>query len=475
MKPFHGCVDRESRERELTENQPFMEEEVIESTLDVIRAALKIGRIGDAIEALSRLHPADRAEAFSELDGAAQSKILPRLDIPATADLLEELEDDQAAGVAENLSTERLASVRDEMKPDDAADILGDLPPETAAKALAKMDDAEDVIPLLEHPDETAGGLMTTWLFTLQPNETASHAIEKLRTTELEQEDPYYLYVVDEGEKLVGVVGLRDLVIAAPSSRVVEFMDPNVRFATAGTDQEDVARLMARYDLSALPVVDNMGKLLGVITVDDVVDVLEEEATEDIYRLANLSDADLNIDSPVSLSVRRRLPWLYLSTLTALFASWVISNFEGIFEQVAVLAVFQSVVAGMGGNAGTQSLAIAVRAIALGEVALKDIWRTVTKEIATGIIQGASVGLLAGLGVFLWRGNPWLGLILGLALIGNMLVAVVVGTVVPLILKALRQDPALASAVLVTAVTDSVGFAIFLGLASLLLPMLTMR
>jgi magnesium transporter len=252
-------------------------------------------------------------------------------------------------------------------------------------------------------------------------------------------------------------------------------MDPEVKYATTGIDQEDVARLIARYDLSALPVVDEVGKLLGVITVDDVVDVLEEEATEDIYRLARLSDADLNIDSPVSLSVRRRLPWLFLSTLTALFASWVISNFEGIIEQVAVLAVFQSVVAGMGGNAGTQSLAIAVRAIALGEVALKDIWRTIAKEIATGIIQGASVGLFAGLGVYLWRGNPWLGLILGLALIGNMLIAVIVGTMVPLILKALRQDPALASAVLVTAVTDSVGFAIFLGLATVLLPMLTVR
>ncbi len=452
-----------------------MEEELIESTLDEIRTALKAGRIAEAISALTRLHPADRAEAFSELDGEAQSTILPRLDIPATADLLEELEDEEAADVAENLSTKRLADVLDEMEPDEAADVLGDLPPETAARALAEMDDAEEVIPLLEHPDETAGGLMTTWLVTLQPYETASQAIEKLRTAELEEEGPYYLYVIDADQKLVGVVGMRDLVIAAPATRVIDFMDPEVKYATAGIDQEDVARLMSRYDLSALPVVDEVGKLLGVITVDDVVDVLEEEATEDIYRLARLSDADLNIDSPVSLSVRRRLPWLFLSTLTALFASWVISNFEGIFEQVAVLAVFQSVVAGMGGNAGTQSLAIAVRAIALGEVALKDIWRTMAKEVATGIIQGASVGFLAGLGVYLWRGNPWLGLILGLALIGNMLIAVIVGTMIPLVLKALRQDPALASAVLVTAVTDSVGFAIFLGLATVLLPMLTVR
>jgi magnesium transporter len=268
-------------------------------------------------------------------------------------------------------------------------------------------------------------------------------------------------------------VGLRDLVIADPKTRIIKIMDPDVKYATTGIDQEDVARMMAHYDISALPVVDDDGKLLGVITVDDVVDVLEAEATEDIYRLAHLSDADLSIDSPVALSVRRRLPWLYLNTLTAMFAAWVISNFEGIFEQVAVLAVFQGVVAGMGGNAATQSLALSVRAIALGEIALKDIWRTIAKEAITGIIQGVSVGLVVGFGVYLWRGNPWLGVILALAVFANMLVAVIVGTTIPLILKALRQDPALASAVLVTAVTDSVGFAIFLGLATLLLPLLT--
>jgi magnesium transporter len=452
-----------------------MEEQLIDDTLEKIRIALQSGRVNDAITALIQLHPIDRADAFSELDDQAQSAILPRLDIPSTADLLEELEDDEAADVAENLSTERLAEVLDEMEPDEAADVLGDLPPETAALALAEMDDIDEVLPLLSHPDETAGGLMTTWLVTLHPSETAAEAIDKLRSAELEEEGPYYLYVVDEIDRLVGVVGLRDLVIAEPNTQVQAFMDPDVKSATTGIDQEDVARLMSRYDLTALPVVDDEGKLLGTITVDDVVDVIEEEATEDIYRLANLHDADLAIDSPISISVRRRLPWLYLSTLTAFFASWVISNFESIYEQVAVLAVFQSIVAGMGGNAGTQSLAIAVRAIALGEISIKDIWRTIFKEALTGIIQGVSVGILVGVGVYLWRGSPWLGLIIGLALIGNMLIAVIVGTLIPLVLKTLRQDPALASSALVTAVTDSAGFAIFLGLATLLLPFLTKR
>jgi magnesium transporter len=221
-----------------------------------------------------------------------------------------------------------------------------------------------------------------------------------------------------------------------------------------------------------MPVIDEAGVLQGVITHDDLVDVLEDEATEDIYRLANVPDPDLTIDSPVRTSVRRRLPWLYLNTLTALFAAWVISNFEGLFQQVAVLAVFQSVVAGMGGNAATQSLAIIVRAIALGEVSSREAWRPVLNQVASGIIQGVAVGVVVGLGVYAWKGNAFLGLIMGLALIGNIIVAAIVGTLTPLGLKALNLDPALASSVLVTAVTDSVGFALFLGLATIFLPQL---
>jgi magnesium transporter len=209
-----------------------------------------------------------------------------------------------------------------------------------------------------------------------------------------------------------------------------------------------------------------------MITHDDLVDVIEAEATEDIYRLANVADADLTIDSPMGLTLRRRLPWLYLSAATALFASWVISIFESIIAQVAILAVFQSVVAGLGGNTATQSLAIIVRAIALGEMETQRAWRTILKEGLTGLIQGLFVGAVVGFGVYLWKGNLALGVILGLALVGNMLVAGAFGALVPLALKALKQDPALASSVLVTTVTDSVGFALFLGMAALLLPYL---
>ncbi len=439
---------------------------MIDATLEAIRTALEANHVEEAIAALTDLHPVDRAEAFADLDDQDQAVILPKLDINDTADLLEELDDEEAADVAETLSTPFLADILDAMEPDEAADVLGDLPPRLAADALAEMEDSEDVIPLLVFPDETAGGLMTTHLLTLAPEITAAQAIEYLRQTTLGSETPYYLYVVEQNSKLLGVVGLRDLVIADPNRRIIEIMDTDVISAKTDLDQEDVARLMIRYDLAAMPVVDDAGSLRGVITYDDLIDVVEDEATEDIYRLANVPDSDLSFDSPIGLSVRRRLPWLFLSGITALFASWVISQFESLIAQVALLAAFLSVVAGLGGNTATQTLAIIVRAIALDEIEPRDVWRTLTKEAAVGLLEGLFIGAAAAVGVYLWTGNEILGLVLGLALVGNMILATVIGTLVPLILKWLGADPALASTVLVTAVTDSVGFALFLGLAS---------
>ena len=439
---------------------------MIDATLEAIRTALEANRVEEAIAALTHLHPVDRAEAFADLDDQDQAAILPKLDINDTADLLEELDDEEAADVAETLSTPFLADILDAMEPDEAADVLGDLPPRLAADALAEMEESANVIPLLVFPDETAGGLMTTHLLTLAPEITTAEAIEYLRQTTLGSDTPYYLYVVEKNYKLLGVVGLRDLVIADPKRRIREIMDPDVISAKTDLDQEDVARLMIRYDLAAMPVVDDAGSLRGVITYDDLVDVIEDEATEDIYRLANVPDSDLSFDSPIGLSVRRRLPWLLLSGITALFASWVISQFESLIAQVALLAAFLSVVAGLGGNTATQTLAIIVRAIALDEIEPRDAWRTLTKEAVVGLFQGLFIGAAAAVGVYLWTGNEVLGLVLGLALVGNMILATVIGTLVPLILRRLGADPALASTVLVTAVTDSVGFALFLGLAS---------
>ncbi len=449
-----------------------MEQPLIDAALERVRAALEAGRVDEAITALTSLHPADRAEAFADLPQDDQEEIFPRLSTEAAADLLEELEPEDAAEAAGQLSPANLADVLDEMEPDEAADVLGDLPPEQAASALAEMEDADEVIPLLAHPDDTAGGLMTSEFYALRRQTTAQIAIDFLRHQRPSIEMPYYLYVVDRNQKLIGIVGLRDLIAAEPQTTIETIMRRDVASVPAGTDQEEVARRMSKYDLAAMPVVDNDGRLVGVINHNDIVDVIEEEATEDIYRLANVSDGDLQVFSPVRMSVGRRLPWLLVNLFTAFLAASVISLFEATIAKLAVLAVFQSIVAGQGGNAGTQTLAMMVRGLALGEIEFKDAWRAMAREAGIGLIHGLAVGVCVAIGAWLWRGIPVLGLVIGLAMIGNMIAAGIAGTLVPLTLKAFKLDPALASAVIVTTVTDCVGFGLFLGLATLWLPYL---
>jgi magnesium transporter len=325
---------------------------------------------------------------------------------------------------------------------------------------------------LLAYGDETAGGLMTPEFFALRGTMTAAQALAFVRQQDPEGEAPYYLYVVDGDDKLVGVVGLRALIGAAPDTHIEQIMHRDLRTVPVGTDQEEVANLMTKYSLIALPVVDAQGRLAGVIRSRDIATVIEEEATEDIYRLSNVSDGDLTVWSPVKVTVSRRLPWLFLNMGTAFLAASVVNAFQNTIAQLAVLAAFQSIVAGQGGNAGTQTLAIMVRGLALGEIELRDIGPALLREIGIGALHGLAIGLAVGLIAWVWQGIPVLGLVIGLAMLGNLLAAAAAGTLVPLTLKALKLDPALASAVLVTTVTDCVGFGLFLGLATAFLPLL---
>jgi magnesium transporter len=311
---------------------------------------------------------------------------------------------------------------------------------------------------------------MTTEFIAFVKSSTTAEAIDRLREISPDASMPYYIFVIEENNQLVGITGLRELVICPADTMIQEIMDPEVIAVEAWTDQEEVAQVMITYDLSALPVLNQQGELVGVITHDDILDVIQEEATEDIYRLANVSDFELEPESTVREQLKGRLPWLLLNTGTALFASWVISNFEGIIAQVAILAVFQSVVAGQGGNAASQSVAMFVRAIALGKIPSGKMLNLLLKQMMVGLLQGIAIGTLVGFGVTIWKGNLYLGLVLGLALVGNLILAGIVGTLAPLGLKAIGQDPAMASSVVVTAVTDSLGFFIFLSLANLFLP-----
>ena len=441
--------------------------EARDQIFESINASLVEGNIQSAMDSFLALHPGDQVEVFELLEEKEQSTLLAKLDVSATARLFSHQEDSETLQAAESLPIEKLADVLDEMEPDEAADLLGDLPPEQALEALEQMEETEDVLALLKYPDATAGGRMTTEFVSVDQSFSVSQVIGFLRKVSLDSEVPYYIYVTDKSKKLAGVTGLRELVVSPDEKNIGAIMDPDVIYVNAWMDQEEVAQVMASYDLSALPVVNDDFQLVGIITHDDILDVLQEEATEDIYRLANVSDFEIEPDSPIIAQLRGRLPWLFLNTLTALFASWVISNFEELITQIAVLAIFQSVVAGQGGNAASQSVAMVVRALALEKIPPGKTLSLLTRQMAVGLFQGLIIGAVVGMGVYLWRGNLQLGIVLGLALVGNLIIAGIVGTLTPLGLRAIGQDPALASSVLVTAVTDSLGFFIFLSLAKI--------
>jgi len=440
----------------------------LDQTIEHIREALEKDDFDHARRLIEALKPPDQVEVFDDLDVEDQAELIPRLKPDESADILSELDDDDQADIARRVDDHTLSRILDEMEPDDAADVIGDLPESRQERVLARMTEADDVRPLLIHPDESAGGLMTTSFLTLRPAMTAQDAISALRAWSPDDELPYYLFVVDRDQKLVGVVPLRGLITASPNRPIAEIMKRDVISVPVGTDQEECANLLRKHGFLALPVVDATGKLLGVITADDLVDVIEEEATEDVYRLGGVPDEE-RIFSTIGFSLRKRLPWLYVNLGTAFLAAWVVSLFEDTVAQVAILAAAQSIVAGQGGNAATQRITIIVRALALGEANLRDMPRVVGKEVLLGVLQGLAVALVLGIGFAVWQRNAALGAVVAVAMAGNLVVAGLAGAVVPFVLRRLGVDPALASSVIVTTFTDCCGFAFSLGLATLLL------
>lgn len=449
-----------------------MEQSRIDSLLAQVKDALESGKVDDAIRALTALHPADQAEAFADLEELEQRELITQLDSETTAGLLEEMHEEQAAQIVSDLPPETLADVLDEMDPEDAADILGDLPAEQAQSALAHMEEAAEVKPLLKYRPDTAGGIMSPDFIAFDAGKSALQCIESLRVSHPSSEIPYYIYVTNHDGLLQGVIGLRDLIVARPETPIELIMTRQVLSVSVDADQEEAARLMTKYGFLLLPVVDAKKRLVGVIHNEDIVDVLKEEASEDIYRLTGVStDGQLQVWSPVGVNIKRRLPWLYFNLITAFLAASVVSFFEATISKLAVLAVFQGIIAGLGGIAGTQTLALMVRGIALGEVQFKDSKAALFKEIQVGLLHGVLIGISVGFFAYLWKGNALLGVIITLGLIGNMVAAALAGTLVPLTLKAVGTDPALGSGV-VTGITDCVGFGLFLGIATLLLPYL---
>ena len=440
----------------------------VDVLLNQVRSALERGDLKSAVGLLEALKPADQANVFDDLQPEEQDKILPRLNPEDSADILEELQDEDAAQVAERLQTKNLADILDHMEPDEAADLLGDIEPALATKAIQSMKDADEVLPLLEHTDDSAGGLMTAADVILKKEMTVNDAIKHLRAISPDSEQIYYLFVVDDKGVLAGVVNLRDLVVAPKEALIGSIMERDVISVKANTDQEEAVRIVKRYDLLALPVVDDGNRLLGVITYDDSLDILEDEATEDIYRLGGISKEKPG-DISLKDAVRSRLPWLIVNLVMAMVTGTVLSLFENTIAQMAALASFFPIVAGVSGSSGTQTLTVTVRSLATGEISVKDARRSIWKSLLLGLVNGLVLGALVILIAYLWKGDIRLGLIAGAATLINIIISSITGILIPLLIHKIKLDPALASPILVSTLADSLGYLVYLGLASTLL------
>jgi magnesium transporter len=452
-----------------------MAQRKIDVVLDSVRRLMRMGATANLVNLLHKQHPADLAQVFSELgekDRVAAFSLLIERNSKLAMEALSELGPEGGAALLADRSPDEIASLLHDLPSDDAAAIIGNLPEPLSAAVLELIEKrpGDEVGDLLEYEEQTAGRIMNPKVFALSEDMTAAESITALQGSR-DVEMVFYLYVVDGRRHLVGVVSLRRLLLVPPATPLKRIMTTDLTSVRTDTDQEEVARLVASYNILAIPVVDEENKLVGVITVDDVIDVIKDEATEDVYRLAGVAGDDRVFSTPME-SLRKRVPWLEVNLVTAFLAASVVALFEGKIKDLPVLAVFMPVVAGMGGNAATQTLTVIVRGIALGELTWANSRQALIKEAAVGIGNGVACGLIGALVVWIWKGDWVLGLILCAAMIINMFVAATAGTVIPLALRAMKVDPALASSVFITTLTDVFGFASWLGLGTIFLKFL---
>ena len=442
---------------------PSIEERAREEVDRVLRL-LGDGDRGTAVAMLKEMHPVDQGEVLLELDQA----VLSELSVEEIVQILERLDPDESSEIAAGIDSRALAVILDRTRSDMAADILRHLPADRARETLAAMMEADEIAPLLGYSDETAGGLMVLDYPVVSDYMTAGIALDVLRLLGRRAEEFGAIFVVDAEGGLLGYITVTRLALSPIDVAVRDIMRPEIVSVPVETDQEECARLMERYDLRHLPVVDPEHKLIGIIQVENVVHVMEEEATEDMFRMAGL--AGERVLSSLGNSVRSRLPWLTTNLGTVFLAALVINLFsESTIARVAVLAVFLPVVAGQGGIAGTQTLTLVVRSMALGEISRHSGIRLIGRELLLALVHGLLLAVAVGLAAYFWKGSIMLGVIVGAAMLGNMLVAGLAGSSVPLLLKRFGMDPAVSSAVFVTTFTDVLGFLIFLGMAALLI------
>jgi len=422
---------------------------------------------------LRRTNAADIAAVMHHLTWSEQRSLYEAIDdLDVKAEVLSMLPEDSIRQVTHEMTEEVVADLLDRLEHDAATDVVSILPDEVRARVLAEMDDDDEarVRKLLAWPADSAGGIMSTDFFTQPDTATCGASVRALQRSTEDRENVHYVYVIDSGNRLVGVVSLRTLVVRPPNTPLVSVMTRDPITVGPREDQEEVARYVARYDLLSLPVVDEHRRIMGIVTVDDVVDVLREEAAEDLYKMAGMSEAADPHDRSVLSQVRTRFGWLLATLGGGLVASLLIGMYEDTLVRAAVLAGFIPVVMGMGGNVGIQAATVAVRGLATGHVQLGGLWTFIWREARTGVLLGVAFGLLqTGFGVARVPGEPLVGVAIGLSVLAAIVAASLVGAMVPIGLWRAKIDPAVATGPLVTTLSDITGIVIYFSVARAIL------
>ncbi len=440
--------------------------------IDSIKRLLRRNATTHLRKIVNKTHAADLAVVFRTLSLSNQHELLDMIeDVKQKGDLFSELDEDTFLALHESMELDALVEILEHMPTDDVADLLGRLPDEKSNDILERMkkEGSEEIEGLLHYDDDTAGGIMVPEFIALKEDTTAREAIESLQKEHLDVEMPFYLYAVDEYDKLVGVSSLRQLVVVPPETPLKDFMTTDVFSVLTSMDQEEVAKIVARYDILAVPVVNETNQIVGIVTVDDVIDIFREEATEDILKMAGVGGEEFVETQSVMRSTRIRLPWLFASCIGGIIAFFIIGHFEGSLKKLAYLAAFIPVIMGMGGNIGTQTSTIVVRGLATGRLNIRDAWSVVLKELAIGFILGIVYGFLVGLVAQLRYSTFQIAISVGFAVICSMSVAALVGSLVPMGFARINVDPAVATGPFVTTAIDIVSIYFYFQIATVFL------
>ncbi|TKC10200.1 magnesium transporter [Pedobacter polaris] len=420
---------------------------------------------------LAEYHASEIAILFESISSEDRERIINLLDIEIASEVISEMhEEAHPEELLLQLHPDKRTEIVEELDYDDATDIISQLEEHEQKEILGDLseDDASSIRNLLSYDEETAGGLMNTEVIRINLNLTKKDAIDEIIRQSEEIEEFYTVNVVDDHNIFKGIVSLKDIIKAKGNAKITDMVNADVVYVKAGTDQEEVAKLISQYNLTSIPVVDDEMHLLGRVTFDDVIDVLEDENTEDFLKISGVSE-DEELSGNWIEAVKSRLPWLIINLGTAFLASAVVRHYENTLNHLAVLSAYMVIIAGMGGNAATQALAVTVRRISLNDLTDNQAYRTVLKEFTVGLINGAVTGLIVFAFAYFFDANPMLGFVIFLAMTGNLVIAGITGSSIPLILKRVGIDPAIASSIIITTFTDVFGFLLLLGLASKLL------